>query len=150
MSALRLDKFLPYRLSVASNLSSAVIARAYDRLFAISVPEWRVVALLAETPRATQQELVTLSRMDKMIVSRAVRALVERRLVARAPDVSDRRAWCLTLTDAGSALYARVVPEARRLERDLLVDLSAVERMQLDAMLRKIADAALRLTRDGN
>jgi DNA-binding MarR family transcriptional regulator len=143
MSALRLDGFLPYRLSVASNLSSAAIAHAYQRLFGLSIGEWRVIALLAEAGEATQQHLVTESRMDKMSISRAARKLVERRLVERASDRADRRAWRLTLSDAGRTLYAQVVPEARRLEAQLLSALHPAERTALDTMLRKIEAAAL-------
>ncbi len=146
MTALRLDGFLPYRLSVASNVSSAAIAQAYQRLFGLSIGEWRVVALLAEANEATQARLVTESRMDKMSISRAVRKLVERRLVERSSDSGDRRAWRLTLTDAGRTLYAQVVPEARRLEGQLLSALRPAERVALDAMLRKIEAAALDMT----
>ena len=44
---LRLDAFLPYRLSFTSNLVSDTIARTYAALFDLSIPEWRVVAVVA-------------------------------------------------------------------------------------------------------
>ena len=146
MNALRLDAFLPYRLSVASNLASAVIARGYDRMFGLAVPEWRVIALLAEHGCATQQQLVAWSRMDKMSISRAVRPLVERALIERVVDATDARSRQLSLTAEGQALYARIVPEARRLESALLADLSPEERATLDSVLRRIEQAALQLT----
>ena len=37
MADLRLDDFLPFRLSVASNAVSGVIARAYQRRFGLKV-----------------------------------------------------------------------------------------------------------------
>ena len=44
---LRLDAYLPYRLSVASNAVSGLIARAYEDRFGLTVPQWRVICVLA-------------------------------------------------------------------------------------------------------
>ena len=51
---LRLDAYLPYRLSVASNAVSGLIARAYQDRFGLSVPQWRVICVLAEDGGLTQ------------------------------------------------------------------------------------------------
>ena len=47
---LHLEKFLPYRLSVLSNTVSSAIAAAYFMNFGLSIPEWRVMAVLAANP----------------------------------------------------------------------------------------------------
>ena len=47
---LRLEDFLPYRLSVVANVVSAALSAAYSRRFGLSIPEWRVVAVLANHP----------------------------------------------------------------------------------------------------
>ena len=44
---LHLDRFVPYLLSVTSNRVSDRIARAYDALFGLTIPEWRLIALIA-------------------------------------------------------------------------------------------------------
>ena len=46
--ALVLSKYLPYRLSVASNKASGLIARAYQARFGLTIWEWRVIAVLGE------------------------------------------------------------------------------------------------------
>ena len=43
---LKLEEFLPYRLAVLSNTVSTTVARAYDKRFSVSIPEWRVIAIL--------------------------------------------------------------------------------------------------------
>src|SRR5260370_34702579 len=43
---LELERFLPYRLSVLTNRISTAIARVYVRRFGLTVPEWRVMAVL--------------------------------------------------------------------------------------------------------
>src|ERR1700754_4477032 len=97
-----LDNFLPYRLSVASNLVSDAIASTYESLFGLRIPEWRLVAVTAENPGGiTQQQIGTITWMDKVTVSRAAISLVERGLLARRPNGTDRRSHHLVLTPAG-------------------------------------------------
>ena len=48
-----LDELLPYRLSVLSNRLSAAIAESYPRRYGLSIPEWRVIAVLAHAPGAS-------------------------------------------------------------------------------------------------
>ncbi len=57
-----LDRFLPYRLSVLTNLVSSTIADAYQRRFGLSIPEWRVLAVLARYPRLSAAEVAELTR----------------------------------------------------------------------------------------
>ena len=78
-----LDEYLPYRLSIASNAVSKLIARAYEDRFGLTIPQWRLMAVLAEKP-LTQQAIVARTAMDKVTVSRAAQGLVNRHLVGRA------------------------------------------------------------------
>jgi DNA-binding MarR family transcriptional regulator len=139
---LRLDDFLPYQLSVASNAVSSAVARTYETLFGLRVPEWRLVAVLAEQEGLTQQALVARTEMDKMTVSRAAQALVARGLVRRVPHGKDRRSHTLALSAEGSALYAQIAPKALELEARLLKELGAGEVAQLKATLAKLKDAS--------
>src|SRR6185503_18404507 len=47
---LHLEHFVPYRLSVLTNIVSMSIADAYEREFGLSIPQWRVIAVLARYP----------------------------------------------------------------------------------------------------
>ena len=140
--ALRLGDFLPYRLSLASNLVSEAIARAYARLFGLSIPEWRLIAVLAETNGSTQQEVVQRTRMDKVTVSRAAVSLVGRGLVRRLQHASDRRSRVLILSSAGRALYADVAPQALRLEARLFQGFGEEELAHFKASLLRLEGAA--------
>lgn len=138
---LRLADFLPYRLSVASNAVSERIARTYQARFGLKVPEWRVIAVVAEAGEATQAALVAATGMDKMTVSRAVSALVARGLVGRAT-AADRRTRALQLTPAGKALHAEIAPLALEIEAELLSGLAAGERRQLMDLLQRLEACA--------
>jgi DNA-binding MarR family transcriptional regulator len=138
---LRLDAFLPYRLSVASNRVSDAIADTYRALFGLRIPEWRVIAVIAESEGLTQQALGRATRMDKVTVSRAVAALADRGLVGRTPNPGDQRSHMLALTAAGRALYAEVAPKALEMETRIFGGFSATEIETLNAMLERLDDA---------
>ncbi len=137
-----LDAFLPYRLSVASNAVSNLIARAYRDQFGLRVPEWRVVAILAQTPGLTPQTLCARGQMDKITVSRAAQALRARNLITATDNPADNRSHCLALTPTGWELYRAVVPTARALEQRMLSALSAAEVKVLADLLVRVTAAA--------
>ncbi|WP_417479969.1 MarR family winged helix-turn-helix transcriptional regulator [Maricaulis maris] len=140
--ALSLHDYLPYRLAVTSNQVSRVVARAYQARFGLTVWEWRVIALLGEAEPMTAQSLSDIAAMDKVSVSRAVKALVERGLVVRAERASDRRSRDLRLTNPGRALYLEIVPVALGAEADLLDGLDAEEVAILVRLLEAVRSRA--------
>ncbi|MBS0503907.1 MAG: MarR family transcriptional regulator [Proteobacteria bacterium] len=139
---LRLDNFLPYQLSVTSNAVSSAIARTYEVLFGLRVPEWRLIAVLAEEEGLTQQALVARTEMDKMTVSRAAQALAERGLVTRVQHGTDKRSRALALSGEGRALYAQIAPKALELEARLLNTIGTREVEQLRKTLAKLKAAS--------
>ncbi|QTH24234.1 winged helix-turn-helix transcriptional regulator [Rhizorhabdus wittichii] len=138
-----LDRFIPYRLSVTSNVVSDVISTAYEALFGLSIPEWRIVAVVAEQDGITQQGVCIATRMDKVTVSRATIALVDRGLITRAPNRADRRSRLLALSEAGRRLYADVAPKAIEFEERIFSIFPAGELDRFMAMLRAIEERAL-------
>jgi DNA-binding MarR family transcriptional regulator len=138
---LRLSDFLPYRLSIASNAVSERVAGVYQARFGLKVPEWRVLAVVAERGRATQAALVAATQMDKMTVSRAVTALVARGVLARTA-AGDRRTLELSLTATGEALHGEIAPLALAIEAELLADFTSAERRQLMALLARLEACA--------
>lgn len=139
---LRLERFVPYRLSVLTNTVSRALARHYEERFGLSIPQWRVVAVLGREAPLSAVELAERTVMDKVTVSRAVNALIDEGRLARATDPDDRRRSVLRLTAAGRAVYRRIVPLARRYERELLAALGRRERQELDRLLARLTDRA--------
>jgi DNA-binding MarR family transcriptional regulator len=142
MTTLRLDHFLPYRLSIASNSVSEAVASAYRTLFGLRIPEWRLVAVLAEDGAMSQQALCGRTRMDKVTVSRAAIALVDRGLVKREANPGDQRSHLLTLSDEGWALYEQVSPKALELERRIFEGIDPEELQRFREMLDRLEAAA--------
>ncbi len=142
-NALKLETFLPYRLSVVSNLVSDVIATAYERLFALKIPEWRLIAVIAESDGITQQNIGAKTRMDKVTVSRAAIALIDRTLIERRPNPDDGRSHRLYLTATGRILYEQVAPKALELEARIFAAFDTEQLVSFGQMLARIEQAAL-------
>jgi DNA-binding MarR family transcriptional regulator len=103
---LNLEGFLPYRLSVLSNTVSSAIAAAYFANFGLSIPEWRVMAVLAANPGLSAAEVTARTAMDKVAVSRAVATLLSASRLQRTTAPADRRRTHLALSSAGVRVYA--------------------------------------------
>lgn len=136
--ALDLAHFLPYRLSVLANRVSNAIARTYYERFDLTIPEWRVIAILGGTTGLSAGEVAERTAMDKVQVSRAIARLTARKRIQRAADVSDARISRLSLTAKGRAIYEDVAPLALSLEEKLLEALSAEERATFDKIMTKL------------
>ncbi len=137
-----LEEFLPYRLSILSNRVSRAIAARYAETFNLSIPEWRIIAVLGRAEALSAKEIAEATEMDKVAVSRAVARLVSAKRVAARADRSDARRQNLSLTREGETLYARIAPIALASERKLLAALDTRERAQLDALLDRLLSAA--------
>ncbi|AXS40812.1 MarR family winged helix-turn-helix transcriptional regulator [Breoghania sp. L-A4] len=131
MTAFDLAHFLPYRLSVLAARVSADFAAVYARRFDLSVPEWRVLAHLAQGGDVSVREIHARVDMDKSKVSRAAQRLELRGLVSKAAHPRDKRLVSLSLTDAGQALMAEIAPLALGFEAALLEKLPPAERAAL-------------------
>jgi DNA-binding MarR family transcriptional regulator len=133
-----LERFLPYRLSVLMLRISNAIARSYERRFRLSVPEWRVMAVLGRFGPLSANGVAEKTQMDKVRVSRAVARLMAAGRVSRRTDRMDRRRSILALTAAGEAIHSEIVPHAERVEARLLAGLDEAERAALDRLLAKL------------
>jgi DNA-binding MarR family transcriptional regulator len=140
-----LERFLPYRLSILSNRVSRAIAKRYAKAFNLTIPEWRVIAVLGRRPGLTAKEVAEATEMDKVAVSRAVAKLVAARRVAANVDNADARRQSLSLTALGESLHARIAPIALESEQRLLESLDTRERAQLNALLERLLAKAKQL-----
>jgi DNA-binding MarR family transcriptional regulator len=147
---LKLDSYLPYRLSVASNAVSGLIARAYQDRFGLTIPQWRVICVLAGEGGVTQGQIVTRTFMDKVTVSRAAQGLAARRLIDRAEHHADGRSHVLTLTIEGRRLFAEIAPLALAYEAALISGLAPDEVALLRRLLGRLQSAATALAGEGD
>ena len=120
MTKLQLEAFLPYRLNRIAAAVSQDFRSVYGPHHDLTIPEWRVLATLGQFEEMGAKAIGQHSAMHKTKVSRAVRALEERRWLRRRPSEEDRREEILTLTPQGERAYRQIVPKALAFEKRLL------------------------------
>lgn len=126
-AAFKLEDYLPYRLSVAASRVSRLCARRYGEAFGLSIPEWRVLAIVGRFGTLSPSSVGEWTAMDKVKVSRAAASLVARGMLRQMPDPDDGRGRLLRLTRRGVSVYEGLVPLACELEGQLAEGLSRTE-----------------------
>ena len=121
-----LAAFTPYRIVALARRMSEELGEAYAHE-GLTIPEWRVLAVIAQEPVTAARDVTRLTPMDKMAVSRAVTSLEKRNLIVRERS-ADRRVSSLRLTPAGEIVYQRVAAIALDYENRLLHRLSPGDR----------------------
>jgi DNA-binding MarR family transcriptional regulator len=139
LARLDLFKFAPFRLNRLAAEVSAALSSEYQERYGLDIPEWRVLATLGFRNDACSAQYVShCTRTHKSTISRAVTALMDRRLVERVENEDDRREFRLRLTRKGKALYEALIPRLLRREQEILSCLSAKERKDFASLLGKI------------
>ncbi len=133
-----LAEFLPYRLSVLSNRISRAIADGYEEKFQLSLPEWRVMAVLGEESDLSAAQVAERTAMDKVAVSRAVNKLIDAGRLERHFSPEDKRRSVLTLSATGRNIYRDVIPIALSYEEKILDKLTTEEKKALHGLLEKL------------
>ena len=135
---LKLENFLPYRLAVLSNTVSTTVARAYDKRFKVSIPEWRVIAILGRFPGLSAVEVAERTMLDKVAVSRAVTKLIKKGRVDREFADADKRRSILNLSEEGRKLHDEIAELALNFENDLLEGLNDEELDRLNNIMERL------------
>lgn len=138
-----IDQSTFFKLVLIVNLTARPFGRVHQGAHGLSLTEWRALHAVAVEPGITAATLARRLGLDKMAVSRAVRALEAQDRLRR--DTGTRRgALCLTRT--GEALHAAIVPGGRAREAELLRDLNPAERAELNRLLDLLVGRARTLS----
>ncbi len=143
----QLENFLPYRLSVAEETVSRLIARDHLAQRGLTMPEWRLIASIGRFGVISPTAAGAYSGMDKVKISRAAASLVRQGLLRQSHDPADGRGRLLRLTRKGSATYAELLPTADAIEATLMEGLTKTERTVLHKALAKLSAHAATLLR---
>ena len=133
-----LEDFLPYRLAILSHTVSTLIARVYDKRFGLTIPEWRVIAIVGRFPGLSAVEVAERTMLDKVAVSRAVTKLIKAGRIDREFADADRRRSILTLSGEGRKVHDKVAPLALSMEQDLLHGLDADQVETLNTVIERL------------
>jgi DNA-binding MarR family transcriptional regulator len=140
-----LEEFLPYRLSVLAHTISTTIAKVYEKKFGVSIPEWRVIAILGRFPGLSAVEVADRTMLDKVAVSRAVSKLIKNGRIDREFADADRRRSILKLSAAGQTVHNEIAPLALAFEHELLQGISAADYDAFNLVVERLLTRARRL-----
>ncbi|PWJ21814.1 MarR family winged helix-turn-helix transcriptional regulator [Jannaschia seohaensis] len=120
LPAFDLEGYLPYRFTVIAAELSDGLARQYRDRFGISIAEWRVLVNVGYGESPALRDIERRVRLEKSKVSRAASRLEAKGYLRKEVDAHDRRLLRLTLTEAGAALLARLIPIAEAYQAELV------------------------------
>jgi DNA-binding MarR family transcriptional regulator len=143
---LNTEDFLTFRITRLSNALRTNLTKRYLEEFDLSLPEWRLLALVARFAPMRFSEVTARSSMDKGQVSRTLRVMAKRGFTKMKVirDAKSRSTEALaapvmvSITPKGAALYRSVLPVARRRQVEMHTTLSESERKALYSTLNKL------------
>jgi DNA-binding MarR family transcriptional regulator len=106
-----------------SNTFGLYAGRRYRDQFGMTLPEWRVMSIIASCEPTTAREISRILATDKGWVGLSVENLRRRGFVTRSPDSRDARRALISLTASGKAMHDSILAIARRRQRRLLAAL---------------------------
>lgn len=146
---LRINEFLTFHLLRLASVAKASVSREYLDPAGLSVPEWRLLATVANYSPLPFSDITTMTTMDKGQVSRTLRSAQGKGLVTTELVPADRRSAAeglasssisrvvVSITPTGRELYSRVMPVAQRYQAGLIGLMNAEERkVMLDVLQR--------------
>lgn len=136
------DDLLLYRLYRLSSVAGAMIVRLCEGGYGITRREWRILALLHGHDGLPPSALAEKVQLDRARTSRAISALVQKKLIVRTLAVADRRGARLALTAAGEDMFAQLMPQVQEINRSILSVLSDEEAVQFHACLSRLQNGA--------
>ncbi|MDG1750843.1 MAG: MarR family transcriptional regulator [Thalassotalea sp.] len=139
---LNLAQFFPYQLAKLQAIVSDAIAEIYMGEFNLSKQEWRVLAILANESSLNAKEIGRKADLEKMPASRAIKKMVDGKLVEKVSNIKDKRSSLLKLTNEGEKLYRQLAPLVKQREQELLSALNSQELTTLNNAFTKLEKRA--------
>lgn len=145
---LAIVQFPTFHIQRLAGYAKASVSRRYLEPFGLSLPEWRLLTLIAETSPVTFADITTRTLMDKGQVSRTLRALARRNLVEVGP-AAERKPGrgagvnprvSVSMAPAGQALYEQILPVAREHQARLIRLLNPEERRLFLDVVERMMD----------
>ena len=114
-----LDRYLPYRLTVAAARLSADLEKQYRTQYGISIPEWRILLNLGYAGDVSVRDIEKRVSLEKSKVSRAAARLEAKGYITKEVDAADRRLLKMALTSEGGEILRKLIPIAKKYEQEL-------------------------------
>jgi len=131
------SKSIGFLLSKAYQRACALYKEKFGK-FDLTPQQFGLLRFLWEEDGITQVELSSRSMIDRTTIGGLIDRLEQAGLLKRLPHPEDRRAYRISLTDAGRSLEGELSPRAEELHKAILEPLSADEVRTLLTILQKL------------
>jgi DNA-binding MarR family transcriptional regulator len=111
---------LSSRLLRLSNTLGLYSSRRYRSQFGVTLPEWRVLSIIALQKTTSARDISRALATDKAWVGQTVQKLERRGFVRRASDRQDGRRTLVSLTGQGKQVHDAIMANAQRRQERLL------------------------------
>ena len=139
----RLVDGVAFRMLQAANLTVRPFPSALGRPFRLTLASWRCMMALAAHPDACGDDIARTTGLDKMSVSRGLRALQRQGRAHRAIDPAGAHRSLWELSNTGWAMFDELAPLALARERHILALLDFRARKELKAGLDRVVEQLL-------
>jgi len=116
---LPLRRFVTYRISRVQAKLNAQASRILQEASGITLTQWRVIALVGAAGQTQSSKLSKEAALDKSLLSRNLKTLIDQDLVASRIDPGDHRVQILSLTPKGQAIFENTLPVTRARQTQL-------------------------------
>ncbi len=137
-----LHQFLTFRLSRVQAKLNAQANALLGHHSGLTLSKWRILALVGAAGETRLSDLARIAALDKGLLSRNLKIMVEDGLVASKQDDVDHRVQHLTLTESGQELFEHTLPQMRLRQKKLRETLTPTEIGTLYSALDKLEIAA--------
>jgi len=137
---------LSYRVLLLSNTLARWAAREYPRRFGVSLPEWRVLSIVAARSPVAVNAIADAISVDKAWVSRTLRRLARGGYTRPRQDPRDERRVLIEITGKGRAKAEDMLRASQDRQRRLVAGLAPADLRRFLEVLRWLqtrADAML-------
>ena len=137
-ASLDLGAYVPFHLISIANAWSRGASAIFLKRFGVGVHDWAVISTLKIEPGANALRVREISTGDKGSISRSLVRLEAQGMVRSTAAARDPRRRRYELTEAGAAAHDQMRDISLRREMALLDGLSAADRTQLLAQLKRL------------
>lgn len=138
---LNVGDLLPGRLTAVAQVLASEIEAPIRAQYELPTKDWKVMQVLATGGALSPTEIHRVGGQNKAQISRALKCLLDRQLVAKQPHPEDHRTFVVSLTDSGLEMYAEIVEKMGRRQADILNKLPAGNTKQLRALIDSLEKA---------
>ena len=137
-----LPDFLTYRISKVQAKLNAQASAILSKYAGLTLSQWRVLALVGDAGETRMSDVARGAALDKGLVSRNLKVLVEKGLILTRQDHEDHRIQHLCLTAEGVEVFHTTLPKMRLRQNHLKSAVPPTELEALYSALEKLEQAA--------